>query len=375
MKTTPFAVAFALCATVAAPPAARAFEAGWSSVEIAPAAAGAPPTTVALFYPTAAASARPIPMGPFTVTVAPRAAPTESVRGLIVLSHGTGGSELGHASLAQALARHGYLVAAVRHPGDHWQDRTLLAESSRRYFDERPRQASRVVDALLASPQWSARIARDADGPRVGAVGHSAGGYTVLALAGARPDVARIVEHCATERARDPIFCGMGGSPAGPTAPDAVAPARSARVADSASGAGAAKDVAADGRSANVAGPSPRDPRVRAVVALAPVGVVLDASSLASIAIPVAVYGAELDRFLVPEFHARRVAGLVPGVESHPVAGAGHFAFLDTPAWEIPSEDGDVRWNPPGFDRAAFLARLAAELPAFFDRVFERRGH
>ena len=113
---------------------------------------------------------------------------------------------------------------------------------------------------------------------------------------------------------------------------------------------------------------------MRAVVALAPVGVVLDASSLASIAIPVAVYVAELARFLVPAFHAWRVAERIPGVEAHRVPGAGHFAFLDTPTWEIPSEDGDVRWNPPGFDRGAFLARLATELPEFFDRAFERRA-
>jgi predicted dienelactone hydrolase len=36
---------------------------------------------------------------------------------LIVLSHG--GTELGHSSLAEALAQGGYLVAALRHPGDN----------------------------------------------------------------------------------------------------------------------------------------------------------------------------------------------------------------------------------------------------------------
>ena len=33
-------------------------------------------------------------------------------------------------------------------------------------------QASRVIDALLADPQWKDRIARDASGPRVGAAGN-----------------------------------------------------------------------------------------------------------------------------------------------------------------------------------------------------------
>lgn len=57
-----------------------------------------------------------------------------------------------HSTLAQALARNGYLVAALRHPGDNYQDRSLLEKGPERYFDERPRQASRVIDAILADP-------------------------------------------------------------------------------------------------------------------------------------------------------------------------------------------------------------------------------
>jgi hypothetical protein len=36
----------------------------------------------------------------------------------------------------------------------------------------------------------------------------------------------------------------------------------------------------------------------------------------------------------------------------------------------IPSEDGDVGADPPGFDRRAFLDRLGHELPDFFDKAF-----
>lgn len=35
----------------------------------------------------------------------------------------------------------------------------------------------------------------------------------------------------------------------------------------------------------------------------------------------------------------------------------------------IPSPDGDVGANPPGFDRAAFLKQLAADITAFFDKT------
>src|SRR5678815_706869 len=174
---------------------AHAYEAGWMQIQVAGTTADAPTTTVALYYPTMAAP-RAVAMGPFALDVAIGGKPVDKVKALILLSHGIGGSELGHSVLAQALARDGYLVAALRHPGDNWQNRSLIEKSPERYFDERPRQACRVIDAILADPAWKDRIASDSRGPRVGALGHSAGGYTVLALAGARPDVSRIRQHC-----------------------------------------------------------------------------------------------------------------------------------------------------------------------------------
>jgi predicted dienelactone hydrolase len=154
--------------------------------------AGDVPMTVALYYTTAVA-ARTVPMGPWQPVVAPGAPAAEApLKGLILLSHGTGGTEFNHHNLATRLARDGYLVAAVRHPGDNWQDRSMV--TSGRYFSERPRQLTRVLDALLASPEWGNRI----PGERIGAVGHSAGGYSVLALAGAQAEPGRAAQHCRT---------------------------------------------------------------------------------------------------------------------------------------------------------------------------------
>jgi predicted dienelactone hydrolase len=319
---------------------ASAHQAGWRQLTVG-ASGDSPPIAVALYYPTVAPS-RAVAMGPFVLQVAVQAAPEPTVKGLIVLSHGTGGSELAHASLAEALARDGYLVAALRHPGDNWQDRSLLKDRSGAYFTERPRQVTRVIDALLSDPQWSERIARDAAGPRIAALGHSAGGYTVLALAGGSPDLSRIVSHCSDEAAEDPIFCGLStrerGSGAPPLVPRPV--------------------------------PSLVDPRVRAVVALAPLGAAFTAQSLAAVRIPIAVYEAEGDRFLVPRYHAEWIARNIPDVRMHRVPKAWHFAFVDPPTMAIGSEDGDIAADPPGFDRRAFLEQLAREIPDFFDRAF-----
>ncbi len=151
-------------------PSAMAFQAGWRQISVAGATPAAAATTVALYYPTQA-PARSMAMGPFTVNVAIHGAPEPTVKGLIVLSHGTGGSELGHTSLAEALARHGYLVAALRHPGDNWQDRSMLQGRPAEYFSERPRQVTRLIDALLRDPQWRERITRDDRGPKFGVLG------------------------------------------------------------------------------------------------------------------------------------------------------------------------------------------------------------
>ena len=318
-----------------------AFQPGWTQIDVPGATQDAPSTKVALYYPTQA-EPRAVPMGPFTVNAAIRAEPEPTVKALIMLSHGTGGTELGHSRLAEALARSGYLVAALRHPGDNWQDTSLLTRTPERYFDVRPRQVSRVIDALLLDPRWKDRIARDARGPRIGAVGHSAGGYTVLALAGGEPDRSRLIRHCQEEGAEDPLCCSLGRSGQTP-APSAPAPA----------------------------GTPLKDPRVRAVVALAPMGVVFSAESLARIQVPTAIWEAELDRFLVPRFHAEWIARNMPRAELHRVPNAWHFAFLDTPSVPIPSPDGDLGANPPGFDRAAFLKQLGGDLTAFFDQAFK----
>jgi predicted dienelactone hydrolase len=162
----------------------------------------------------------------------------------------------------------------------------------------------------------------------------------VLALAGARPDLSRIRKHCLTEAAEDPIFCSVARSGAATPPPPAGAPAL-------------------------------KDERVRAVVAMAPTGVPLTAESLAAVQPATLVYAAERDRFLAPRFHAEWVAGNLPVPNLHRVPNAWHFAFMDTPGVSIPSPDGDVAADPPGFDRAAFLKQLADDITAFFDKALQ----
>ena len=274
------------------------------------------PAHFALYYPTPDAP-RVIPMGPFPQTVAINGAPASTMKGLIVISHGTVSTETGVATLAQALARNGYLVASVEHVGDTWQDQSMRATPVR-YFAERP---------------------------LIGALGHSAGGYTVLALAGGKPVLSRLRTHCEAEAELDPVLCKLSRSTGGDSVQ--VSPAADA-----------------------LEEPVQADTRVRAVMALAPMGVAFSASSLASITLPVAIYAGEKDTFLVPRFHAQWVMQNMRGANTtlQLVPNAGHYAFMNTPTMDPPSPDGNVASDPQGFDRAAFLDQLAQESIVFFEK-------
>lgn len=301
---------------------------------------GDTPIQVALFYPTAA-PARALPMGPWQPVVAPGAPAAQApLKGLVLISHGTGGSEVGHHHLATRLARDGYLVAALRHPGDNWQDRSMV--TSGHYFGERPRQVSRVLDALLASPDWGSRIPAG----RIGAVGHSAGGYTVLALAGAQAEPQRAAMHCRTVQ-DDPMFCSLGKLPT--TGPGTKAPVALAAA------------IAPDAQRVSVP-----DPRIRAVVALAPMAVVFTPESLAAITVPVRVIVAERDAVLVGKYHGGHVVAHLPKAQASTAAGAGHFAFMAQPSMPLPSDAGDAAANPPGFDRVAYQPELENQVAEFF---------
>ena len=316
---------------------AAAQQAGYRTLTVA----GDVPMTVALFYPTAVA-ARTLPIGPWQPVVAPGAPSAEApLKGLILLSHGTGGTELNHHNLATRLASDGYLVAAVRHPGDNWQDRSMI--TSGRYFSERPRQLSRVLDALLASPEWGGRIPAE----RIGAVGHSAGGYSVLALAGAQAEPDRAAQHCRTVQ-DDPGFCSLAKGPAGTQAAGVQA-------------ASAASATASPAGRVSVA-----DSRIRAVVALAPMAVVFTPESLAAIKVPVCVVVAERDAVLNGKYHGGYVVANLPKAQASTAAGAGHFAFMAQSSIPLPSAAGDAAANPPGFDRGAFLPELENQVASFF---------
>ena len=174
---------------------------------------------------------------------------------------------------------------------------------------DRPRHISLAIDALLADPDAATMI----DAGRVAVVGHSLGGYTALALAGGR----------ATTRDGEDL-------------------------------------------------PAATDPRVRALVLLAPAAFFFTApGALADVDLPTLLLEAEHDAH-TPASQGKRILDGVADrskVVSRSIAGAGHFSFLDPfpPAMRRPSFAPAN--DPEGFDREAFHRVWPDEVRAFLDRA------
>lgn len=126
---------------------------------------------------------------PATESAAPHAHP------LIVFSHGWGGCGTQSRFLVEELARAGYIVVAPDHrdaacsvegrrlPRIHIPESPFTAPGRWREttYDDRRVDLQKALDWILASPDFRGSI----DPARIGAMGHSLGGYSVLSLAGA----------------------------------------------------------------------------------------------------------------------------------------------------------------------------------------------
>ena len=105
---------------------------------------------------------------------------------LVLLSHGYRGSWRNLNWLATRLVQDGYIVAGVDHIGTTFYSHDK--EAAQQWW-QRPRDLTRTLDWLLASPTWQDAI----DQHRISAIGHSLGGWTVMLLAGAQTDPVQLL--------------------------------------------------------------------------------------------------------------------------------------------------------------------------------------
>jgi predicted dienelactone hydrolase len=292
---------------------------------------------IAIWYPSNVPEAT-LTRGPFTMSVSNNSEPIQKKYPLAMLSHGTGGLSLTHHEIAAATARAGFIVVALTHPGDNYRDRSMVGKLD--YLTERPRQVSRTLDAFLADAKWASLV----DGNRIAFIGHSAGGFTGLALLGATPSFANSVKHCAVNFDDDVWFCQQFGS--------------KEKAIESSKNLNSIATI-----------PASKDPRFKAAVLISPVGIFSELPALASLVTPTLVYVALKDTVLVPRFHAQAVGGAMPNATVVVNTQGGHFMLaskLNVPAGTPTGIKGaEVNDEPVGFDRNAAIAEAGVLIPKF----------
>ncbi|HEY9846063.1 MAG TPA: alpha/beta hydrolase, partial [Candidatus Caenarcaniphilales bacterium] len=121
---------------------------------------------------------------------------------VIVLSHGLGSDRLTYDYLAEHLASYGFVVAVPEHPGSSAQQLLALLDGQAREVAEPTEFVDRPLDIkfLLDELSWRSRsdptFYRRLNLEQVGVIGHSFGGYTALALAGAKLNFEQLKHDC-----------------------------------------------------------------------------------------------------------------------------------------------------------------------------------
>ena len=288
------------------------------------------PLEIGIWYPSQA-TVQPVVMGPTTMSVAVNGIAQGKALPLVVMSHGTGSSFLGHFDTAIALADAGFVVAAVTHAGDNYADQSRSVD-----IMDRPRQISRVIDHMLSTWDGHATI----DPARIGMFGFSAGGFTTLVSIGGIPDFSRVGPMC--RQYPGDFACQL--------------------IAKSGSNL-AAPLTSATARAA--------DPRIKAAVVAAPaLGFTFSPDGLKNVKVPVQLWRAENDVLVPHPRYAEAVRLALPEApDYHVVPNAGHFDFLVPCSNALASIAPAICTSAVGFDRAAFHASFNAAVVSFLNKT------
>ncbi len=305
------------------------YSAGFSRVTVGDPATGER-ITAGIWYPTEAREAR-VSEQSRTFLVARDAMPAPGSHPFVLLSHGSGAWYGAHHDSAEFLARRGFVIASLTHPGDNFQD--LGGYLGAQQLLGRPHHMNLLQEYVLGTHKYGSIIDRS----RLAAVGFAEGAYTITVLMGGRPDFGRFAEH-ARWNPEDPILL-----------PHWELTMNTLREQEP---------------------PEYEVPIVSAVLMAPAFGFLFDRHRLRRVPAQVRLYRAEMDNLLRPDTHVEpylRSLPLVP--EYRIVKGAGHYAFLAPCPEALIEEDPDICRDRPGFDRIAFHERLNDQILDYFNRT------
>ena len=291
------------------------------------------PLSVAVWFP-AVGTPVSVAVGSFQQMVIPAGTISRTGLPLVLISHGTNGSDASHYDTALALASEGFVVVALTHTGDNYQDQSYAGNE--KDLTDRPRQVRVVLTYMLKTWPQHGHL----DAVRIGMFGFSLGGFTTLVAAGAVPDVSRMRELCGKR----------------PTAPECLF----------------IKQRNGDQLSPPTLAPAwAHDRRVKAAVVAAPAASYLfGPGSLNHVKIPIQLWRAANDDQVPDEWNTALLRNELPtSPEEHVVAGAGHYAFLPPCSEGLAQQAPQICTDTPGFDRPAFHREFNREVIAFFKKT------
>lgn len=320
----------AACAGLA--PAPKTFAAGYQTVRITDASNR--PVALDIWFPAEGAVEAEHNYGISKGSVAAGATPAGDRLPLVLLSHGAMGAAVNYSWIAEALARHGYVVLGVSHFGESPAfGPSTVNPMNVSHFGDRTRDFGAALAWLLSQPAYASHI----DAQRIGLLGHSSGGTTVMMLAGGKFLPADVFTYCRSGTAKGDKSCMYPNS-------GTIDPKQT---------------------------PEALGRPVRAVVGLDPaLAQGFSAESLASVTAPVLVVGSEQNDFLPYDAHAGRFMQLLPKAERVTLnTGEGHFVYVDACNVPIQALGVPLCTDRPGVDRNAVHTQLSEKIVAFFDRT------
>lgn len=297
-----------------------------------------------VFYPSASSTGVTW-LGPYKLHAKRGAAAIPGAKPLVVISHGHGGSDLGHHDLAVYLASHGFVVATLQHPKDNYEDTSGTGTSA--VFVGRPIQVEATIGMLLHDPHWKALI----DPQKIGVAGFSIGGYTALMLVGAVPRFDRLISFCSAH----------------PDNQNVCTPFREFESQLKKNGWRSAKQYLTHVQNQLHRWGNTDDPRVTSAFAMSPWTMIFDKSGLASINRPVYLFDGSDDQFQPIQYNTLYAAPLIKtlvGIKLIPAAG--HYVFLAPCSEKLAESAPKICTDPPNVDRVAAHRQINADALAFF---------
>lgn len=219
---------------------------------------------------------------------------------IVFISHGTGGGRKTLEWLADILVEQGFMVAAVDHWGNTYDNKIAINFVTPW---ERPQDISFALTQLLNDQTFGPLINHD----RIGAAGFSLGGYTVLALAGAKISLDALLSFSETAQGKKELNI--------PEYPGILKELNKEKVKES-----------------FLKSPDLKDSRFKAFFAMSPAlgQGFTESEQFKTIKSPVYIIGAQSDSIAPIKTNALYYNSLIPTSKIIVIPGlAGHYVFLN----------------------------------------------